>query len=165
MAIVSSDIKYYLSGGSSNVYAASSLGGVKSTTEVDASLFADVPSLESGDGSIKYRCFYVHNSHATLTMESTVIWFLTNTPSADTVMACGVGTSAVNGTEQTIVDEDTAPVDVLFSSPSLETTAVVLGNIPAGQHKAVWLKRTVAVSSSAYPEDAFQLTVKCSTAA
>jgi hypothetical protein len=128
-------------------------------------LFDDVNSTEAASGDTEYRCVYIYNAHPTLTMESTKLWVLTNTPSADTTVAIGAGTSAINGTEQTVADESTAPSGVTFTSPSTEGTAVSLGNIPALQHKAVWIRRTVNASAAAYTNDTFTLRTKCDTAA
>ena len=165
MAIVTADIEYRLSGGAGNTDPDLSLGGVKSSTVVGSDLFDDVGSSESASGDAEYRCVYVHNDHGSLTMESSKIWIQANTPSPDTTIAIGVGTSAINGTEQTVVDESTAPSGVSFSSPASEGTALSLGNIPFGQHKAVWVRRTVTAGASAYNSDSFTLRVKCDTAA
>ena len=165
MAIVTADIEYRLSGGSGNSSPAASLGGAKSSTVVGSDLFDDVGSSESAAGDVEYRCIYVHNDHGSLTMESSKIWIQANTPSPDTTIAIGLGTSAINGTEQTVGDESTAPSGVSFSSPTSEGTALSLGNIPFGQHKAVWVRRTVTAGASAYNSDSFTLRVKCDTAA
>lgn len=165
MAIVTADIEYRLSGGAANADPTASLGGAKSSTVVGSDLFDDVSSSESANGDAEYRCVYVHNDHASLTMESAKVWIQANTPSPDTVIAIGVGTAAINGTEQTVVDESTAPSGVSFSSPTSEGTALSLGNIPFSQHKAVWIRRTVTAGASAYNSDSFTLRVKCDTAA
>ncbi len=165
MPIVNTDIKYRLSGGAANSTPGASLGGAKSSTEMGTDLFDDVGSSEAAAGDTEYRCIYVHNNHGSLTMESAKIWIQANTPSADTTIAVGAGTSAINGTEQTVADESTAPSGVTFSSPSVEGSAVSLGNIPSGQHKAVWVRRVVNASAAAYTNDGFTLRVKCDTAA
>ena len=165
MAIVTADIEYRLSGGAANSSPAASLGGAKSSTVVGSDLFDDVASGESAAGDTEYRCVYVHNDHGSLTMESAKVWIQANTPSPDTVIAIGVGTAAINGTEQTVADESTAPSGVTFSSPTSEGTALSLGNIPFSQHKAVWVRRTVTAGASAYNSDSFTLRVKCDTAA
>lgn len=165
MAIVTADIEYRLSGGAANSSPAASLGGAKSSTVVGSDLFDDVASGESSAGDTEYRCVYVHNDHGSLTMESAKVWIQANTPSPDTVIAIGVGTAAINGTEQTVADESTAPSGVTFSSPTSEGTSLSLGNIPFSQHKAVWIRRTVTAGASAYNSDSFTLRVKCDTAA
>ena len=165
MPIVNTDIKYRLSGGASNAEPDLSLGGAKSSTEMSTDLFDDVGSSEASAGDVEYRCIYVHNGHGSLTMEASKVWIQTNTPSVDTTVAIGLGTSAINGTEQTVPNESTAPSGVSFSSPSTEGTALSIGNVPFGQHKAVWVRRTVSASAAAYTNDTFTIRVKCDTAA
>lgn len=164
MPIVSADIKYRLSGGGGNADPALSLGGAKSSTEAGSNLLDAVSSAEALAGDVEYRCFYVHNAHATLTLENAVAWIEANTPSADTTLDIGLGTSAVNATEQTIADENTAPTGITFVAAVNEAGAVALGNIPAGQHRAVWVRRTVNAGAAA-SNDTATLTVKGDTQA
>lgn len=78
MAIVAADIHLRFSGGSTNTDGDLSLGGEKSSTQLthDAlhDLFDQVSSQEGTDGDIEYRCIYIHNAHATLTMQNSAIW-------------------------------------------------------------------------------------------
>lgn len=165
MPIVSGDIAYRLSGGASNSDQNASLGGAKSSNAVSTSLFDIVGSAEASAGDTEYRCFYVHNGHGSLTMLNSVIWIQTNTPSGDTDLTIGAGTSAINGTEQTVADESTAPTSVTFSAAANEGAAIALGDIPPGQHKAVWVRRTVGAAAAAYTSDGGTLRVKCDTLA
>lgn len=54
---------------------------------------------------------------------------------------------------------------VLSSSDVAGGAALSIGDIPAGQHKAVWIKRIVNTGAIAYNNDTATLTVKCDTAA
>lgn len=165
MAIVAADIDFFLSGGAGNTSATASLGGARSTsTEAPAGIFDDVSSTESTDGDVEYRCVYVKNSHATLTLTSAVAWLAANTPSATTTIAIGVGTSAVNGTEQTIANETTAPTGITFVAAASLGAGTALGDIPAGQHRAVWLRRTIDAGTVA-ASDTFTLRATGDTAA
>ena len=164
MPIISTDIKYRLSGGVSNTDPALSLGGVKSTTDMPTSLLDNVTSAEALAGDTEYRAFYVHNNHGTLTLEAAKVWIQANTPSGDTTLEIGLGTSAVNANEQTVADESTAPSGVSFSAAGTEGAAITLGNIPAGQHRAVWVKRIVTAAAAA-SNDTATLRVKGDTAA
>lgn len=164
MPIVSSDIKYRLSGGATNTDPAASLGGVKSSTDAGSNLFDNVDSTEAAAGDVEYRCYYVHNAHATLTMLSAKAWIAANTPSGDTVLALGLGTSAVNANEQTVANEGVAPSGVTFVAAADEAGAIALGDIPPGQHRAVWVRRTVTAGASAYADSA-NLRAKCDTLA
>lgn len=169
MPIASGDIDFRLSGGAANSDPNASLGGAKSSTEITAAslhnLFDQVASAESSAGDVEYRCFYVHNAHGTLTLQNAVIWIQTNTPATDTTADIGLGTSAVNGTEQTVANESTAPSGVTFSAPATEGAALSIGNIPAGQHKAVWVRRTISAAAAANNLDNVVLRVKGDTAA
>lgn len=162
MPITSTDIQYRLSGGAANSNANASLGSAKSSVAVPSNLFDDVTSSESSAGDTEYRCFYVHNAHATLTMLNAVLWITANT--TGNRIAVGVGTSAINGTEQTVADENTAPSGVTFSQPTTKGTALALGSIPPGQSKAAWLRRTVGAAAAA-SNDTYTTRVECDTAA
>lgn len=164
MPIISTDIKYRLSGGASNTDPAASLGGAKSSTDAPSGLLDTVTSGEAASGDIEYRAIYVHNAHATLTLEAAKLWIQANTPSADTTLEVGLGTSAVNATEQTIANEGVAPSGVTFVAAADEAGAISLGDIPAGQHRAVWIKRIVSAAAAA-SNDTANLRVKGDTAA
>lgn len=162
MPIASSDIQYRLSGGAANSSAAASLGGAKSSTAVPSGLFDDVTSTESGAGDTEYRCFYVHNNHGTLSLQNAVVWISANTTGSR--IAIGVGSSAINGTEQTVADESTAPTSVTFSQPASKGAGLSLGTIPAGQHKAVWIRRIIAAATGA-SNDTYTIRAEGDTAA
>ena len=162
MAIVSGDIVYRLSGGASNSDPSLSIGGVKSSVSTGSNLFDALTSAEAAAGDIEYRCFYVHNAHATLTMLSARSFIPTNTSSPDTVLAIGVGAAAVNGTETAVANESTAPAGVTFSSPTDYASGVAIGDIPPGQHRAVWLRRTVN-ASAASATDISTVRTQCDT--
>lgn len=169
MPITSTDLKFHLSGGAANSDPNAALGGAISTTQIVdatvANLFDNVSSAESAAGDTEYRCFYVKNTHATLTLQAAKVYIQTNTPSADTSAEIGLGTSAVNGTEQTVANESTAPSGVTFSSAAGSGNALSIGNIPAGQHKAIWLKRIVNAAAAAYNSDSVIIRVEGDTAA
>lgn len=162
MPIITSEIVYRLSGGAANAVANASLGGAKSSNVVPAGLFDDVSSAESAAGDTEYRCFYVHNANGTLAMQNAVVYIQANT--TGNRLAIGVGTSAINATEQTVADENTAPAGVTFSQPANKAGGLALGNIPAGQHRAVWVRRTIAPATAA-ANDTYTLRVECDTAA
>jgi len=165
MPIVATEVQYRLSGGAANADPLLSLGGTKSSTAFGANFFDDVTSAQSAAGSVEYRCLYVNNSNATLVYQNAVIWIQANTPSADTTLDIGIGTSAINGVEQTTANEATAPTGVTFTAPSAFAAGLVLGSLPAGQHRAVWVRRTVNVGAAAINSDTYTLRVQGDTAA
>lgn len=158
MPIASADIKYRLSGGAANSDPNAALGGAKSSTDVvdnvDNNLFDDVSGAEHTAGRVEYRCIYVHNAHATLTLTSALVWIQSDTSGADSDLSIAVGSAAVNGTEQTIANETTAPTGVTWSDAAVSrATGLALGDLPAGQHKAVWLRRTISAGSTPQAAD------------
>ena len=124
-----------------------------------------VSSAESSAGDTEYRCIYVKNTHASLTLQSAKVWIQTQTPSSDTSVEIALGSSAVNGTEQTVANEGTAPTSVTFSTAAGEGNALSIGNIPNGQHKAIWIKRIVSAAASAANDDSYVLSYAGDTSA
>lgn len=159
MAIASSDIDYFLSGGSGNTDPNASLGGARSTStevtdNVDNNLFDDVTGAEHTAGDVEYRCIYIRNSHGSLTLTSPVVWIQSDTSGADSDISIAVGTAAVNGTEQTVANESTAPSGVTWSDAAVSrATGLSLGDLPSTQHKAVWIRRTITAGSTPQAAD------------
>ncbi|MFN9029627.1 MAG: hypothetical protein ACK54C_02155 [Betaproteobacteria bacterium] len=146
MPILTSEIEARFSGGAGNSNPLLSIGGVKSSVQVTAALFDDVDSAESAAGDTEYRCVYIHNANGTLTLQNPVIWLTAESPN---YIDIGVGASAVNATETAVANENTAPAGVSFSSPGNKGAGLALGNIPPGQHKAVWVRRTIPAAAGA----------------
>jgi hypothetical protein len=158
MPIASGDIHYRLSGGASNTDVNASLGGAKSSTavvdNVDNNLFDDVSGAEHTAGDVEYRAIYIHNNHGSLELTNAVVWIQSDTTGADSDISIAVGTAAINGTEQTIANESTAPSGVTWSDAAVSrATGLALGNLPAGQHKAVWIRRTITAGSTPQAAD------------
>jgi hypothetical protein len=152
MTITSSEIKYYISGGTTNTNPALSIGGARSTVgggEITSgvlnNVWSDIDATQAGAGSVKYRCIYVRNTNLEDTWTSPKIWLSSLTTSSDDEVDIGLGSSAVNGTEQSVANEDSAPTGgVTFSRPVSKATGLTLGStLTAGQHKALWIRRTV----------------------
>lgn len=156
MPITTAEIEYRLSGGAANTSPAASLGGAMSTagggliTSGQANnLFDDVSGAESSAGDIEYRCIYVRNTHGTLTWQSVFCWIDSLTTSADTEFDIGLDPAGVNGTATTVADENTAPAGVTFTRPTTKAGGLSIGNIPAGQFQAIWIRRTVNSGAAA----------------
>lgn len=162
MPIVSSDIKYKLSGGAANADPLLSIGGAISSVDAGSSIFDDVASAEAAAGDTEYRCIYVKNTHATLTYLSAKIWIQTQTPSADTDVAIALGGEGLNGTAETVANENTAPVGETFSAPSSFAGGLTIGNLAPGDSYPVWVRRTVT-AAAAVASDSFTLRVQGDT--
>lgn len=161
MPIIAADFVLRLSGGAANANANAALGGVKSSevmsTAIDG-LFDVVSAAQAAAGLVEYRCIYLHNASTTDAMTSARVWMSANTPLALTTIDIGVGSAAINATEQTTANEAAAPTSVTFSAPTTAATGLALGDIPAsGQHRSVWLRRTVTAGSLSSANDTFTL--------
>jgi hypothetical protein len=166
MSIIASDFSRRLSGGASNSNGNLSIGGVKSSEVMSSAtdaLFDAVTAAQATAGLTEYRCIYLHNANATDTMTSARFWISANTPLAGTTLEIGIGAAAVNATETAVANEGTAPSGVTFSAPSTAGTGLAVGTLPAGQHKALWLKRIVDAGSLASASDTFTLGFDCET--
>lgn len=181
MPIASSDIKYKFSvktgsaGNSTAGTAAGSLGKYISTTEItDATLnnlFDDVSGDENAASDVEYRCVFVHNAHGSLTLQNAVIWLQAEVANGasvaiaiDDAAASAIGSSSAQADE--IADEGTAPGTGVgsFSSPTSKGTGLSLGNIPNGQCRAFWIRRTAA-NNAALNNDGVTIRVEGDTAA
>lgn len=154
MPVTSGDIKFYLSGGAANSNPNLSLGGVRSNTQITSgqlqNLFANIGYQEAVDGSIKYRCFYVRNESITNALEQAGLYIFQETPSPDTVTDYGLGTAGINGTEQTVANEDAAPVGVAFSHPLTDGAKIGFGgDLAPDDFVPIWVRRTVNPGASA----------------
>ncbi len=166
MSIITADFSRRLSGGASNAVGNASIGGVKSSEVVPSTtdgLFDTVSAAQALTGSVEYRCIYLHNTNATDTMLATRAWISQQTSSASSALAIGVGATIVNATEPAIVNEGTAPAGVTFSEPASAAEGVALGGIPPGQHRALWLRRTVTAGAINSSNDSFELGFDCET--
>src|SRR5687768_7841075 len=167
MPIVAADIKEYKSTFSAG--GIDSLGGAITATEITDNtthnIWDLVSSAESSTGDTEYRCIYVKNTHGSLTLQSAKVWIQTQTPSSDTSIEIGLGSSAVNGTEQSVANENTAPTSVTFSTAAGEGNALSIGNIPNGQHKAIWIKRIVGTNATAANDDSYVISYAGDTSA
>lgn len=173
MAITSSDIKFYLSGGTSNTNVNASLGGAISTTEVTDNqlhnLFDKTLGTESTAGDIEYRCIYVKNTHGSLELELAKIWISTNTSSPANVIAIALDGAGKGGTAETETDENTAPTGETFSQPTSYSGGLSLDGVGTGLGYGVsypiWIRRTIAAGATAVDNVTFVLSVQGDTAA
>ena len=167
MAIVSTDITFPLSGGSGNSDPNLALGGAVSTTVWAGGTLHDLFDIITGDenaaSTVDYRCVYVKNTHGSLTWEAVKLWISAETAGGASI-SIGLDPAGVNSVGTTIANENAAPSGVTFTAPTTKGTGLSIGNIPAGQYQAIWIRRTAA-NSSAIDNDGATLTAEGDTAA
>lgn len=172
MPIAGSDIVYRLSvaaaaGDTTAGTPATSLGDQVSTTVITPAalqnLFDNVSGAEAAAGTVEYRCFFVLNNHATLTLEGAKVDLTSQTAGGGTI-AFGLDPAAVSakgsGSAQAaaVANETTAPSGVTFN-----TTQQVIGDMAPGTVKAIWLRRTVTAGAGALNPDGVIMTVSGDT--
>lgn len=177
MAIAATDIKRKLSvvaaaGNTTGGTPSTSLGDQISTTEwVDGgTLFDTITGAENAAATVDYRCVFIHNAHATLTLTSAVVYVSSQVAggadiaiAVDNIAASAIGSASAQAA--VIATETTAPAGVgAFSAPSTAGTGLALGDLLPGYCRAVWIRRT-ATNSGPIDTDGFTLAVTGDTAA
>ncbi len=160
MAIIATDILFLES--------TSGLGGAITAVElVDDTLhnlFDVIGSDEAVAGDTEYRCIYIKNNHATLTLNNGVVYINSATVAPETTLGIGLGTSVIDATEQIIGNEGIAPIGVTFETGVGSSNSIAVGDLDAGSTKAIWLRRVVTAGAAAYTEDEGSITVSGDTA-
>lgn len=181
MAISISDILYKLSiktGSAGNSAAQpdpnASLGKYISTTQLSGTalnnLFDDVSGDENAASESEYRCIFIHNAHASLTLQSPKVWLQSEVSggaaiaiATDDIAASAIGSASAQAAQ--VTNEDTAPTGVgAFSSPTTKGTGLSLGDLAPGTCRAVWLRRTTA-NTAALNNDGVTLRIEGDTGA
>lgn len=150
-----------------------SLGRFMSSTQITNNslhnLFDITTGAENAASRVEYRCFFIHNNHATLTAENFAL-YIQSEVSGGASIALGLDTtgnvSATSASAQTVArpaDEAAAPSGITFSTPS-SGSPLSIGNLAAGQCRAVWVRRTNA-NTSAVDNDGATLGIAFDTAA
>lgn len=165
MPIVSTDLKFYLSGGASNSDPDASLGGAISSSQVGSNLFDDIGVSEAASGESEYRAYFVKNTSASDTAYAVKVWISSNTPSTSTALQIALADEGVANTIETIANEGTAPTGPTFDDAEDFANALSIGDLTPGQAHGVWVKRTVSATTVAYQNDTATLRVRANTAA
>ena len=118
-----------------------------------ADIFANTSSEEAASGKTEYAAFMFKTHNGSDTGTAVKVWLLSNTPSADTVDTIGIGTSGVDGVEQTISDKNTAPAGVSFETAIDEANCLNLPDLEWGNFHAIWVKRVTSGAASAIGVD------------
>ncbi len=165
MAIVATDLKYYLSGGAANADPTAALGGAMSWVQAASNFLDDIGTAEAAAGDTEYRAFFVKNTNATDTAYAVKVWIATNTPATATAVQIALCDEGVATTIETVGNESTAPTGPTFDNAEDEANALTIGNLAPGEAHGVWIKRTVVATSVAFANDTATIRTKANTAA
>ena len=138
MPVDAADIKFFKSAivGSDGI---ASLGGAITSNELTTALlndlFDDVLSSEATSGRTEYRCVYLQNKHATLTLRTTSLFIVANDSNPGVNCAIGLDPAGLDGVATTIADETGVPAGVTFSEPTT-LAPLSLGDLAADEFYA-----------------------------
>lgn len=156
MAVLATDLKFFLT--------ADNLGGAITATQASAgNVFDAFNGDETSAGTTVYACLYAKNN-AAQTAFAARVYINAETTHAGANVQIGLGSSAIDGEEQTIDDENTAPASVTFVEADGEANALSIGDLTAGQTKAIWLKFLIAPATAAKDAYTVQLGFRADTA-
>ena len=128
---------------------ASDIGGAIAAVLTDDALnniWDDVSSGDASAGDTEYRCSYVKNTHASLSVANVFVDI--GTDPAESNFEISLGAAGLNGTETEIADEDTAPAGTSFGTGRID-----MGTLAAGDSFPFWIKRIVAGGAGAATPD------------
>lgn len=130
-------------------------------------LFADISGAENAASTVDYAGLAILNNNSANVAENGVIYISAETAGGASI-AVGVDTTATSAKGSasaqllTIANKNTAPAGVSFSSPTTIGTGLALSNIPTGNVKGVWVRRTAA-NTAALSTDGVTLAVTVDT--
>ena len=142
-------VKLYLSGGAANKFPVTSLGGVRSTTEIVAAtlnnLFDDTTRVEIINGRTEYRCFYLKNESGGDFMRARFINLIIP-PTVEAEFSFAVNSK--NVTPEQLVTEDQTPAGLTFYKfREWRALEIAIGLLDDDEEVAIWIKRKVLAGS------------------
>lgn len=122
--------------------------------------FDNITTLDSLEGRVNYRCFYVLNNSSSSIAVAVVIWIKRDLQGPDVMSLClDPGGKNVSALGPLISEED--PEEILsgltFTKPLTQATGLVIGDLSPGDFYPFWIKRVIA------PENVVQLVRDTST--
>ncbi len=126
--------------------------GAELTDDALNNIWDDVSAGDADAGDTEFRCTYVKNTHATLSVLNVKVEIDTDPTESNWEIA--LGAAGKNGTETEVANEDTAPATPVFG-----TTALDLGTLAAGDFFPIWIKRIVTAGAGAATPDTGKLRI------
>ena len=174
MPVSISQLKFYKSTPSTG--SGQNRGGAISAVEIDKNInpaspiwnqiFRDFTNTERNNGSTQYKCIFLKNTHATLTVTNGQIWFSAVTPNPSTYTRMGLETNAISTPAHTIANETTAPsgidLDTRHNAPG---ESITLPSIPAGGYVGIWFMIELRPNAAYYAKDWFEVGINITTPA
>lgn len=164
MVLSSSDLKMFLTGGTTNTNPALSRGGNVSSTEVITdtvnNLFRRITESEASSGVTIYRCVALKNMDAGgATMRNVRFYMVLDTTSPDDLASYSYAQADKNTVETATADEFTAPTGskINFISARNRSGGLVLGDLAPNDYINVWLRYTANPGARIVNENSFKV--------
>lgn len=156
MAVTAADLKLFKS--------ANNFGGAITATEVSGTnVFGTFSGAETATGRTEFACIYVRNTSGQ-TAFGAKVWISAETSHGSVNAQMALGNSAINGTETATAGETTAPAPALtFVEAANEASALSIGDLAAGAHKAIWIRLDVPAGTPAKNSYQIEITIKAET--
>ena len=170
MPVDVNEMIFRFSGGTSNTDKDLSYGGDMSSTAGPTdntlhNLFDRVSGAENAANTDEVRCLYILNTDASITAENVRLWVESETTHTGEDVEIALDLAGLNGTADTVTDAYTLPSPpVSWTDASGVGSAIAVGNIPAGQKYAFWIKRNTN-NAAAYNDYTTVLKIDWDTAA
>lgn len=162
------DLKLYLSGGSTNENPILSLGGNISTKEflgATAHEILDLVSLsEMQQGMTDYHMLYLKNTNALYSFNNIRMFVLQNTINPYDSILLGWAAGGKNYTEYPILTDTVVPPNVIFSAADTSTTGLGLPALGPNEKIGVWIKRILNQGSEPHPANIAKIAIDFSPA-
>lgn len=150
----------YVIGGSSGYLVVQVVfASLPSTTKQDTNIaitntvnatFGNISAIDSLQGRIFYRCFYVKNTGLGIAYDVR-LWLRKDTDGADVLSLC-LDPVGKNGTARGPLFDENDTTNVLtgmtFSRPLAYGSALLLGDLDAGDYYAFWERRVIAAGNT-----------------
>lgn len=155
MPVQSSLVRFQLSGGEANENPNLSLGSQVSiatnrniVSNFLHNLFDEVTNTEAVSGEYEYRHFYYRNG-ATFKVKNAKLMVLADQTSIWSKLEFAKGTANNGNVEQSVPDENTAPVGISDSNWKIPNALnpLLLGDVEAGSTASIWVRRKVEVGA------------------
>ena len=129
-------------------------------------IMRDFTNTERRNGAIQYHCFFMKNTHATLTVTGVKLWFSSVTPNPATYARMGLETNAKTTAAHTIANDLTAPSGIdLETRHNAKSEAIDVPNLAPNDYVGIWVAIEVKPNSAVYNKDFFEIRIDMTTPA
>lgn len=145
------------------------LGGVISASKSEISnnipgaFWSNISSTRAASGGTRYHCFYFYNSHDSIYAQNPIVYISQTTSSPSDEVSIALGAAGINGTEQSVLDEFTAPSSPVlnFVQGTTRTSGLNVNSpIPPLGWFGVWVADIIKVNADSYAFNNYKIRIE-----